>query len=508
MKLIHILSRNIRFSFLERVVSFGILLALLPYIISKVGHEVYGAYVLVLAFTGYLSVLDLGMSAAVIKYVAEYLARGDRERIRAVVSATFSFYVLIGLVAGSLLMVMSVCFPYFFAVAPENVPVIRTLFWISAAASLFIWPGRTFEGVLQGLQRYDWLSGLNAAATLLTAGAAVVVFENGLGMTWFLAVSCGIIVLKYAGAALIGMVVLLRIGLRFPYLDGDVYRKVFSFSFFVFLGNLVNILVFHFDDIVVGAFISVAAVTLYKVAYTVQNGFRMVHGLICGPILPACADLVGRGDFTGQKTLLLRGTKYVSLVMVPLVIITIVFAPRLVPAWMGAGFESSVILAQCLVLFWIFNGILGVAGTMLMARGFVKTLFKIAGLNAIVNLVLSLVLVQYLGVLGVALGTVIPMICLNFPLVLSHALKVFEVSFSEFFSTSVRPNLAVYLFAVVGSLLLTVVSGSENLFLVLGEMVLIYLGTLCIAYGVALSTGERRKIGRLLYPGGEHSERK
>jgi O-antigen/teichoic acid export membrane protein len=506
MTLARTLTTNIRFSFLERAVSFGVSLALLPYMVSKVGPEIYGMYVLVLAFTGYLGVLDLGVSAAIVKYVAEDLARGDRERVRAVISASFSFYVVVGLVIGGLLLAMSVCFPHFFAVAPENTPVARGLFWVSAAASLLVWPGRTFEGVLQGLQRYDLLSGLNATGTLLTAGAAVVVLENGLGITWFLAVSCGIMVLKYAGAALTGMR-LLRTGLRFPYLEKDVYQTVFSFSFFIFLGTLANILIFHLDDIVVGAFVSVAAVTLYKVAYTVQNGFRMVHGLICGPILPACADLAGRGDLSGQKALLLRGTKYVSLVVVPMVIIAMVFAPRFVPAWMGAGFESSVILTQCLVTFWIFNGTLGVAGTMLTAQGYAKTLFKIACLNAVVNLVLSLLLVQYLGVLGVVLGTVIPMVCLNFPLVLSCALKVFEVSFSEFFGKSVRANLAVYLVATFLSWLLMAIGGSENLFLVLGEMILVYLVTLGMAYGVALSPGERQEIRRLLYRREESGER-
>ena len=51
-----------------------------PYMIHKLGESDYGLYQLIGAFVGYLSVLNMGMSSAVTKYISKYYRQKDYKR--------------------------------------------------------------------------------------------------------------------------------------------------------------------------------------------------------------------------------------------------------------------------------------------------------------------------------------------------------------------------------------------------------------------------------------------
>ena len=61
----------------------GFLLA--PFVLHHVGASDYGLWILISSLTGYASVLEFGISSAVIKYVAEFRIKGEREEMHALV---------------------------------------------------------------------------------------------------------------------------------------------------------------------------------------------------------------------------------------------------------------------------------------------------------------------------------------------------------------------------------------------------------------------------------------
>ncbi len=489
-----IISKNIKYNAISQGISFAINLALFPFIVSHVGKEIYGVYLLVMTFTGYLGILDFGVNGALVKYVAEFMGKGDRKGAKKIISASLSFYIIIGLIAAAILLILSFYFNYIFKIGVANKIVMQQLFWIAAGASLFIWAGRAFEGVLQGFQRFDWLAINNVAVAIFTGVSAYLIFTRGLGMVYFLALSYLFIILKYLSAYIIGRYYLLKSKIIFPYFNKEVFKTIFSFSFFVFLSSLAGLFIFNLDNFVVGAFVSVSAVTLYGVGYSLQRGFRTINALIGSPLFPAGADMEGRNEQDKQRELLFKGTKYMTLVFVPLVIITILFTKLFIINWMGEGFSGSVLPAQVLIGFWVFNNTIQVGSGLLTAKGYVRVIFKIAALNALLNLILSLILVRSLGILGVALGTAIPMILVTFPLILYQILKVLEVTFQEFFNFAIKKNLGVYLLAAVLSVLALKFFQPTNIFLTVVEMAIVYLTVILIGFLVFLSTEERKEI--------------
>ncbi|MFA5117981.1 MAG: flippase [Candidatus Omnitrophota bacterium] len=498
MRRLKIIINNIKYNAVSQIAAFLINLAVLPFIVFRSGAEVYGAYILVMTFTGYVGLMDMGVGGAAIKYIAEFSSKDDTKKVRDIISASFTFFVIVGIISAAMLFSLSFCFEFFFKVGSYNKLIIKQLFWVAAGASLFIWPGRIFEHCLQGYQRYDRFALNNIIFTLLSGAAAYFVFSLNLGIVFYLVTTSVLTVLKYTSAYCIVRSSLLKEGIEFPCFKKDVYILIFDFSFYTFLSSLAGVIIFNLDSIIVGTFVSVAAVTVYNVGFSIQQGLRMLNSLIGGPLFPAYAEMEGRREYEKQKQLFFKGTKYVAFIFVPIVLITIIFAKPFIVAWMGESFIMSVLPAQILLSFWLFNGILEIGSGILSAKGMVKIIFKLLFLNAVVNLLLSLILVRSLGIIGVALGTSIPMICIYFPLIMRHVFKVFKVTFKEYFDQVIKKNVPVCLFAVGISFLIYALYPPRALWLVVLEMFAAYILTILAGYRFFFLEPERKELQSIM----------
>lgn len=488
------ISNNIKYNVISQIFNFVTFFVLLPFIISHAGKELYGVYTLSTTFTGYLGILDFGVASAIIKYVAEFSGKGDHDRLNSVVSASFSFYVFIGCVIALLLVAIPMFFGSLFKIDPVNMSIVKQLFLIAAIASILIWPGRTFEGVLLGSQRYGLLAATSIITTLLVAVSAYFIFSRGLSIIYYSLTVYSFNIIRYFIYYILSQRFQLIRRIVFPYFDRDIFKLIFNFSFFVFLASVINVVIFNLDNFIIGTFVSVSAVTLYSVSVSLQNIFRSFNSLIGGPFFPANAEMEGRGEVDKQRLLLLKGTRLMTLIFIPMVISAIVFCRPFIIQWMGSGFIDSVAPAVVLLIFWIFNGTLEIGAGMLAAKGHVKEIFHIGALNAVLNLTLSLILVRRFGILGVALGTAIPMVFVNFPLMLNLMLKVLSIDLKEYFSFVVEKNLAIYIFVVLVSLLMRNFFAPRSLIIVILQMGISYAAAIGVAYLYVLTSEEKLEI--------------
>ena len=65
-----------------------------PWMINVIGKDDYGLYTLAYSIIS-LFVFDFGLSAAVQRFVAKYLAEGTQERVNACLSVVYRLYLLL-----------------------------------------------------------------------------------------------------------------------------------------------------------------------------------------------------------------------------------------------------------------------------------------------------------------------------------------------------------------------------------------------------------------------------
>lgn len=477
------IGRNIRFMGISQLLTVTISFILLPFIVSRIGKELYGIYVIAIVINGYFGLIDLGLSNAVLKYVAEYRGKRDEGSLNDVLSALFTFYAVIGIVSAIFMLALSYNFGWFFEVGEGSKETTRVIFLITSFFSLVIWPTKLFQGVIEGVQRSD----LKAKVNILIQGCYA-------GLTYYLLVSgYGAVSLLIAtqSLALLGNIFLLILSHRelkglkiiFPYLKLETFSLIFNFSFYMILCSITIMMAHELGHIIIGTFISVAAVTLFQPAYMIQKGFGTLLGSIMGSSLRvASAEMEGARDYDKQRYHLFTSTRYIMMALMPMVIIVIFFMKPFIYYWMGSDFSESVIVAQILVFYWIFNGMLEVGHGILFAKGMAKDLFVIQFIDASAFIISSLALVSHFGIVGVAMGTVIAKVFVSFPMMLNMILKTMNITFADYLRSALRWLVPLSILAVIFCWTAIKLYYPENIFVLLIEMGFIYSGLIAFSY--------------------------
>lgn len=481
---------------LNRISGLIITFFIFPFIVRHTGQELYGVYLIVMTVTGYFGILDLGLMSALTKYVSEYNGVGDVRSISRIINASLSFYVLIGVVTALLLFGCSIYFNRIFGIESKNLVLARQLFMAASISALFTWPLSTFRGTVEGLNLWDVEAKVNIMIQILNALFAVIIFTAGYGIVLYFILSQ---MLNIFGGIAFYLVSKKKtpFTIIFPYLDVKTFRFIFSFSSFMFLSSLVGIVLFQIHNFIIGYFISLSAVTIFAVAYNIQNYFRTINSAIGAPPWTIASAMEGRGDYDGQRTLLFKGTKFMSAVFLPVVLIMFFFAEPFINYWMGTGFQESILPARIIILFWLFNGTIEPAAGMLSAKGIVKKSLYIQLFVAIANVAIGLALIKIIGVTAIALGLTLSMIIVGTPLYLQLSLKSLNISFMEYFNKAVKSNFLLYLFVTVLSFVFSRYWYPKNIYYTLFEMAVIYLISLASYYVVVLNKDEKTEIRRL-----------
>lgn len=479
--------------FIAAVISFF----LFPFIVKHVGKEIYGVYLIIMTVTGYFGLLDLGVMSALTKYVSEYNGKGDRDMIGKIINASFSFYVMIGAVVSLLLFLCMFYFTHIFNIDPQNIEVAKQLFLFAAISALLVWPLNTFRGTIQGLNLWAYDATINIGVQALNALAAFSLLNSGYGIVQLFIVSQGLTII---GSLVLLYVAKQRIGFKisFPYLDRDTFKLIFNFSIFVFITSLIYIFIFQIHNIIIGYYMSISAITIYAVAFNLQNYFRAINSTLGAPPWTVASEMEGRRDYEGQKKLLLTGTRYMSAIFIPITLIMFFFAEPFINNWMGPGFHESILPARIIILFWIFNGTLELAAGMLTAKGIVKEPLYVHATIAILNIVIGISLIRVIGITAIALGLTLSMILIGFPLLLRLSLKSLGVSFVEYFNKAIKNNLWLYLMVIILSMLVLKYLYPKNILLTLIELAAIYSVSILVYFAFGLNKNEKQEIIKLI----------
>jgi len=446
--------------------------------------------------TGYFGLLDLGFMSALTKYVSEYNGVGDVRAINRIINASLSFYVLIGVVAAILLFGCSIYFNRIFGIEAKNLVLARQLFMVAGISALLTWPLSTFRGTVEGLNLWDVEAKVNMMVQILNALFAFIIFTAGYGIVLYFIASQMLNILGCMAFYLVSKKKT-PFTISFPCLDIKTFRFIFNFSSFMFLSSLVSIVLFQIHNFIIGYFVSLSAVTIFAVAYNIQNYFRTINSAIGAPPWTMASAMEGKGDYDGQRALVFKGTKYMSAVFLPVVLIMFFFAELFINYWMGPGFQESVLPARIIILFWLFNGTIEPAAGMLSAKGIVRKPLYITILVAISSVAIGIALIKIIGITAIAIGLALSMIIIGTPLYLRLSLKSLNISFLEYFNKAVKSNLLLYLFVIVLSFVLSRYWHPKNIYFTLFEMAAIYLISLAFYYIIILNKDEKTEIRRL-----------
>lgn len=418
-------------NFVGQLFVFFVLFLLTPFILSHVGDADYGLWILLGSIVAYSSLLDFGMWGTVIKYVAEYQAQKNYEDARALLSTVLYLYIGIAMLISLAGLATAPFVPSLFNLAPEQHELTRRLVVLISLSTGFAIPCMLPLAVLRGLQRYDITNGIDIFTTLFTTIATVIVLLYGGGVTGMAFVNLGSIFLSLFASLWMLHKVAPELHFRLRGANWSMARKIAGYSWPLFMRDMATRLQTRTDEITIGIFLPVSAVGSYSLARRLSETTQTLTRQFMKTLLPLASQLHAEDDFPRLRHLYKTGTRLTIAIVLALSSVLIVLAGPILAVWVGTPYAAYTGVVVILTLANLIATVQWPAMAILQAMTRHRILaFSSLG-NGIANLILSVLLVRAYGLIGVALGTAIPIAIEYFGVVLPYSLRVTKIPLRE-----------------------------------------------------------------------------
>jgi len=462
-------TKNVMYNFASQAVLLVLGIVSSPFIIHTLGNDAYGVLAVATAFIGYLSFLDLGLGASVVKYISEYSVGERKEELEKVIRTSFSVYLLMGLVGAIIIFAFAQTVVTRFMNIPTYLyPTTIGVLYISGIGFIINMILSVISSIPVALQRMDLTSQRNILFGFMNILGTVALLANGQGLQSV--VIWNVFTSVIATLAFILVFIRLLPGVSFkPGFDKRTFITLIKFGGFKFFSSISGQIVFQLDRILISFFLPIAAVTFYVAPVTlVQKGLSALSN-VTSAVFPALSEAHGLNNLERTKELYLKMTKLTVFLMFPISLILFIFSFQIMQIWLGAEFASrSSGVLRILSLGYFITSLSAPASLIVESSGRPNISAFFAGTSALVNLVSAIIFIPKFGIEGAALALLVNQVLLVpvfVSLVNRKFVKIYAVTFIE--QTYFKPIVAglvslpfsLYLSGLPTSTLLSLLAG-------------------------------------------------
>ena len=265
-----------------------------------------------------------------------------------------------------------------------------------------------FYGILIARYRYDIISNIQFFALIIKTILTVYFVSNGHGIitiaiiTLILEMTSGITIVLYAKK----LEPDIRVSLAL--FKVKKLKEYFQYGKYVYVIEIAEKIRFSIDDLVVGAVVGVGAVTHYTIATALVHYFSSFIVAIFDVISPVFNKYHKLEQWGNLREIFLVITEITTLTSFLIGGLLLSLGQPFISIWIGNEYNDVYPVLLILCIANIFSMTQLPSTNALLAIGKHQYYAKILSTEAMVNLALSLLLAQYLGIIGIALGTLIP----------------------------------------------------------------------------------------------------
>lgn len=406
---------------------------LMPFVVHSLGDRWYGIWVIVGGMMGYYGLLDFGISSSVNRFVSISLGKNDYEEVNSVFTNSVLIFSIISILSIIISIVLVIFAPKFVS-EPRDVELLRTVLFVMCFDLAISFLLKSYLSILNAKLRYDLISYVSISQNLIKA--ALIFYFIGKGHS-IIALAIITLFVNTSGSllfALIAKKIIPSLKLDRKKINKTKLIEFFNYSKKTFLIQVGDMVRFKLDILVIAFFLGSAFVTQYNIALQLHAySGQLAASLIIGS-LPLFARYFSQNDFENLREKFLLLTRYSLLISVAISGGVMILARPFISNWMGDPYLTAV--APFLILRALsFLGIGQNPSVQVMyAMGKHGFYARITIVEAIANLTLSLVLVQFYGMIGVALGTAIPFFIIKLFVMPPYVCRQLRLSLKEYYS--------------------------------------------------------------------------
>ncbi|MFA5090341.1 MAG: oligosaccharide flippase family protein [Candidatus Omnitrophota bacterium] len=407
-------------------------LFLMPFMIRSLRDELYGMWMFIASLLGFYLLFDMGLSSATQRYVSRAIGKDDHKEANAIVNTSFFLFATIGIFVLFLSLGLAYILPLVLKKI-TNVSLFRVVMIILGVNLAVTIPMRTFSGILMSHLRFDIQTLIELFKLFLRAALVILVLKLGHSIIAVALVFCFSDLLGYTLFYIFARKTAPYIRINAKSIDKTKITSLYSYSWKTLVAQAADKLRFDIDNFVIVGFLGLNSVTIYVIAARLTRHFIDLISSITGIFTPVFSQYEGRGDFHSIREKFILMTRISSYLAIFVGGIIIIFGKAFIERWMGPQYLEAYPLLVVLTIP------LTIA---LMQSPSIQLLFGISkhnffaifnSIEGVANLILSLILVRKFGLMGVALGTAIPMIIVKIFIQPIYTCKIIQLSVKDYY---------------------------------------------------------------------------
>jgi O-antigen/teichoic acid export membrane protein len=345
----------------------------------------------------------------VVRYVSKARATNDLEYASRFLSTSLFTYTCIGAVTFLITVFLSPYVDTFFHIEPQFHTTARWLLLMAGSAVAIGFPLGVSGGVLEGLQRFDLLNIPSIASILLRALLIVVALRHGYGLLMVAFITVTLPVISSCIRSIIAWRLLpVRLGLS--YVDRKTFREMATYSGISFIAIVSTRLRFQSDEIIIGRFLSAAAITYFNIGGRIVDYAEEVVASFSQILVPMSSHSDATGDTDRLRRIMVAGNRFSAFITFPICAVLVILGKSAIEAWVGRKYVAQ---SYPVLLLMVLPSTLMMAqsasGRVLFGMAKHGTWAIVTLVEGVVNVILSIILVRPYGIVGDALGTAIPL---------------------------------------------------------------------------------------------------
>ncbi len=371
-----------------------------PIVVNSLGIRDYGIYTFFNTVISLLGLLDLGVSTAISKYLAEYYGQGNKERIKKLLGTTLSIFLGIGII-GLLVFILGAIIPSLFDNLTDyskyRVGIIFAgmTFFVMVMSSIY---SITFTS----LQRFD--IGSKIGITMLTAQqiSILILVLLKYSINEIFVVQFIIAILSYFTQKHIAEKILPELPKEFSW-DSIEAKKCYKFGLVTFVNNIATTSLTYLDRLIMPFFLGPSSLTYYSLPGNIASKIPGVSNSLSGILFPMTSSLHGLGDLEKIKTLYIRSFRLITVIAASVTVTILAYAYPILKYWISVDLAEKA--SSVLIILAITNFILALAGPLssfLLGLGKLKFLTTLSLSMASLNTLLLVILLPFAGIKGAA----------------------------------------------------------------------------------------------------------
>ncbi|MBE3022561.1 oligosaccharide flippase family protein [Campylobacter sp. 7477a] len=400
--------KGVSYSYIRQITTIVTGIISLPLLLNYFGTTNYGIWVLILGLTGYIHTISFGIPAAMTTLVAKTSNKNEKYQI-----LKKSFF-LLGAISFFFL-ILFIFILYFDDVwiivilgniDEKFIQITKSMFIIFIIFTLIKLPLGLYMQFFTGINMVY----ITEVYSIITAIAGfiitLVVVYLDLGILFF-------VLLWLSGQLIVNIISVFHVVFGYGYFNKEekgsheiTYSDILKSGFAFFQVGIAASLVWSADNLIISHFLSPDFVTPYSIAFKIFTYVFIFSAIINGVIGPMYGNAYANNDWNAIRKFTFTIHKILPILGAYTCVFLIFFTKEIVILWTGKNEAfGGYLLVVSLGLYGFFLSYVNTYATLLYSLNLANKILYIAWGEAIVNLLLSIVLIQLLGIGGVALGT-------------------------------------------------------------------------------------------------------